>query len=92
MSDKILDDAAAAITAMQAQAASLLQNIDASLVAIRALERRVKAVVDEQAKDRRLWNPQPAPGGDVEYLQAALRRLHAAVEGEDASWLDKGAR
>lgn len=44
-------------------------------------------VVAEQAEDASIWMaPETAR---EEYLQAALRRLHAAVEGEDATWLDR---
>lgn len=88
--DKVLAEAAAAVTAMQAQAATLMQNIDASLAAIRALERRVKAVVDEQAHDVRIWAIPNTTGPDglavaqqhASYVLLALRRLHAAVTGE----------
>lgn len=38
----------------------------------------IKAIVDEQAKDVGLWfNAETAPES---YLQAGLRRLHAAIE------------
>ncbi len=42
--------------------------------------RVVQSVVSEQAEDEGLWfNAATAPEG---YLQAALRRLHAVIEGE----------
>ncbi len=84
-SDKVLAETAATIEEMQEQSLVLMRSIDASLVAIRDLERRLLIVIDEQAGDRRLWNPQPAPGGDVEYMQLALRRLHEAVKGTAAA-------
>jgi hypothetical protein len=40
----------------------------------------IQAVVNEQAEDAGLWfQARTAPEG---YLQAALRRLHRAIEGE----------
>lgn len=42
-----------------------------------------RAVVDEQAEDEGLWFV--AQTVAEAYLQAALRRLHAAVEGESLS-------
>ena len=43
-------------------------------------DRVAKAIVDEQAEDEGLWfEARTAPEA---YLQAALRRLHGAVEGK----------
>lgn len=48
-------------------------------LALRDALTEARAVVEEQAEDEGLWFvAQTAPEG---YLQAALRRLHAAVEG-----------
>lgn len=40
---------------------------------------RLQAIVDEQAEDMNLWRVVDASLVE-EYLQAALRRLHAAIE------------
>lgn len=40
--------------------------------------RRTQKVVDEQAQDEKLWSLEKPTAA---YLQQALRRLHAAVEG-----------
>lgn len=43
-------------------------------------EEIIRRIVDEQAEDEGLWfQAQTAPEA---YLQRALRRLHAAVEGD----------
>lgn len=48
-------------------------------------EAKVRAIIREQANDEGLWFVSARVGGRSaaeEYLQQALRRLHAAVEGE----------
>ena len=42
---------------------------------------QLKKIVDEQAEDEGLWFDPVYVTED--YLQKALRRLHAAIEGED---------
>jgi len=43
--------------------------------------KRIKALVDEQAEDEGLWfEPENIT---EDYLQQALRRLHAVVEGKE---------
>lgn len=52
----------------------------ADAVDLRATNAKLRAVVDEQADDGGLWFvPETAP---EDYLQRALRRLHAAIEGD----------
>jgi hypothetical protein len=43
-------------------------------------EQAIKAIVDEQADDEGLWFR--AETAAEAYVQAALRRLHAAIEGK----------
>lgn len=42
---------------------------------------KIKAVVDEQAEDESLW-AKPVYISE-NYIQRALRRLHAAIEGDE---------
>ncbi len=60
-------------------------NSRGGMAALRAMEKvvaqdGVKILVDEQAKDNGLWF-QPHYASEA-YLQMALRRLHAAIEGK----------
>lgn len=47
---------------------------------------RLTDLVDKQAKDEGLWFVPVYASED--YLQRALRELHAAIEGEELIWRD----
>ena len=49
---------------------------------------RATKLCEAQAEDAALWAPAKTPRET--YLQLALRRLHAAIDGEDTAWLDQG--
>ncbi len=89
MDEKSVRALEASIAAMRDQAGRLMGDVDSAIIAIRGLERRILAVITDQEGDRRLWNPEAPAGGDVEYMQEALRRLHAVAKGEDTTWLDR---
>lgn len=90
-----------AVETMQEQAAALMSSVDEAIKGVRALERRLLTLIEEQANDARIWASAKSRhdqfenrgcsclDDDVEYLQKALRRMHAAVEGEDVGWLRK---
>lgn len=49
---------------------------------------KILAFVEAQANDETLWCQ--CESIHEAYIQQALRRLHAAIEGEDVSWLGGG--
>lgn len=49
---------------------------------------KIQAFVDAQSNDPALWCE--CASIHEAYIQQALRRLHACIEGEDVSWLGEG--
>ena len=52
--------------------------MEAEIERLRAVLERLKALVDKQAEDERLWTPTASE----EYLQQELRKLHTLIEEE----------
>jgi hypothetical protein len=55
---------------------------------LRERQQKIQAFVDAQSNDPALWCE--AVHISEAYLQQALRKLHACIDGEDISWLEHG--
>jgi hypothetical protein len=67
---------------------ALIPELAAAVRELRERQQKIQAFVDAQSNDPALWCE--AVHISEAYLQQALRKLHACIDGEDISWLEHG--